>query len=82
VTRLLEAGWRASSLDLSIVAARPRLGPGRLQAIREAVAELTGLEPAAVGTKASTGNLDGPEGEGRSISATAIATVVRAWPSG
>jgi 2-C-methyl-D-erythritol 4-phosphate cytidylyltransferase/2-C-methyl-D-erythritol 2,4-cyclodiphosphate synthase len=82
VASLLEAGWRASSLDLSIVAARPRLGSARLQAIREAVAELTGLEPDAVGTKASTGNLDGPEGEGRSISATAIATVVRTWPSG
>jgi len=82
VARLLEAGWRASSLDLSIVAARPRLGADRLQAMREALAELTGLDPGAVGTKASTGNLDGPEGEGRSISATAIATVVRTWPSG
>jgi len=50
--------------------------------MREALAELTGLDPGAVGTKASTGNLDGPEGEGRSISATAIATVVRTWPSG
>jgi 2-C-methyl-D-erythritol 4-phosphate cytidylyltransferase/2-C-methyl-D-erythritol 2,4-cyclodiphosphate synthase len=82
VARLVEAGWRASSLDLSLVAARPRLGPLRLQTMREAIAELIGLEPDAVGAKASTGNLDGPEGEGRSISATAIATVVRTWPSG
>lgn len=82
VARLVEAGWRASSLDLSIVAARPRLGSVRLQAMRDAIAELTGVEPDAVGVKASTGNLDGPEGEGRSISATAIATVVGTWPSG
>jgi len=34
-----------------------------------------GLDPTAVNVKASSGNLDGAEGAGRSISALAIATV-------
>ena len=82
VKRLAEAGWRPSSLDLTIVAARPHLGAARLEQMSEVIAALVGVEPSAVSTKASTGNLDGPEGEGRSISATAIATVERAWRSG
>ena len=43
--------------------------------MRAAIATLLGLEPAAVNVKASTGNLDGAEGGGRSISALAVATV-------
>jgi 2C-methyl-D-erythritol 2,4-cyclodiphosphate synthase len=40
-----------------------------------AIAGLLGLDPAAVNVKASTGNLDGAEGAGRSISALAVATI-------
>ena len=81
VRRVEEAGWRASSLDVTITGARPRLGPDRLESMRGALAALLGLAPGQVGVKASTGNLQGPEGAGRSISATAVATVVRQWPS-
>ena len=37
--------------------------------MRDAIAALLGLEPSAVNVKASSGNLDGAEGAGRSISA-------------
>ena len=74
VARLAAAGVGVTSLDLTIVAARPRLGD-RLDAIRAAIASLVGLEPSAVNVKASTGNLDGMEGAGRGISALAVATV-------
>lgn len=75
VRRRVEAeGWRASGVDVTIVAARPRLG-AHLDAMRRSIAELLDLEPGAVNVKASTGNLDGPEGAGRSISALAIATL-------
>ena len=68
------AGWRPASADLTIVAARPKLG-SRLDAMREAVASALGLDVARVNVKASTGNLDGMEGAGRGISALALAVV-------
>ena len=74
--RVEEAGWWPASVDLTIVAARPRLEP-HLDRMREAIATLLGLDPAAVNVKASSGNLDGADGAGRSISALAIATLER-----
>lgn len=74
VQRLEAAGWRPATIDLTIIAARPRLG-AHLDPMRDRIATLLGTAPAAVNVKASTGNLDGPEGAGRSISALAIATI-------
>lgn len=74
VHRLVTGGWRAQAVDLTIIAARPRLG-SHLDSMRSAIAELLELDRAAVNVKASSGNLEGPEGAGRSISALAIATV-------
>jgi len=61
-------------VDLVIIGARPRLG-SRLDAMRDAIAGLLGIPPAAVNVKASTGNLAGDEGAGRSMSARAVATI-------
>jgi 2-C-methyl-D-erythritol 4-phosphate cytidylyltransferase/2-C-methyl-D-erythritol 2,4-cyclodiphosphate synthase len=72
--RVEEAGWRTVALDVTVLAARPRLS-GHLESMREAIAGTLGLDPGAVSVKASSGNLDGPEGAGRSISALAVATV-------
>jgi 2-C-methyl-D-erythritol 2,4-cyclodiphosphate synthase len=74
--RLAEAGWRPLSVDATVIAARPRLSL-HLDAMRASIGLLLGLETAAVSVKASTGNLDGADGSGRSISAVAIATVAR-----
>jgi 2-C-methyl-D-erythritol 4-phosphate cytidylyltransferase / 2-C-methyl-D-erythritol 2,4-cyclodiphosphate synthase len=74
VDRLAEAGWRPATVDVTIVAARPRLA-GHLDAMRGAVAALLDIDEGAVSMKASTGNLDGAEGAGRSISAFALATI-------
>jgi 2-C-methyl-D-erythritol 2,4-cyclodiphosphate synthase len=74
VARLAGAGFQPASVDVTIIAARPRLG-ARLDAMRVAIAALLGLEEPAVNVKASTGNLAGDEGAGRSISARAVATV-------
>ncbi|MEA2629857.1 MAG: 2-C-methyl-D-erythritol 4-phosphate cytidylyltransferase, partial [Chloroflexota bacterium] len=81
-TRLLEqvlrrietAGYRPRSVDLTIVAARPRLG-AHLDPIRDAIADLLRLDRGSINVKASSGNLDGAEGAGRSISALVVATV-------
>jgi len=69
--RIRAAGWRPVNLDMTIVAARPRLGK-LLPSMAAAIAGILGLEQTAVNVKASTGNLAGPEGAGRSISASAI----------
>lgn len=74
--RLAEAGWRPASVDVTVIAARPRLGE-HLVAMQVAIGALLGLEVAAVNVKASTGNLDGADGAGRTISAMAIAMVVK-----
>jgi len=74
VARLAGAGWRPAGVDLTIVAQRPRLGP-LLDAMRASIAATLGVEVANVSVKASTGNLDGSEGAGRSISTLALATI-------
>jgi 2-C-methyl-D-erythritol 4-phosphate cytidylyltransferase/2-C-methyl-D-erythritol 2,4-cyclodiphosphate synthase len=72
--RLTDAGWTVAGIDLTIVAARPRL-VGHLEAMGVAIAGLLGVDPGAVNVKASSGNLAGDEGAGRSISAVAIASL-------
>jgi 2-C-methyl-D-erythritol 2,4-cyclodiphosphate synthase len=72
--RVAAAGWRPTSIDLTIVGARPRLA-AHLDAMREAIAAIVALEPAAVSVKASSGNLSGDDGAGRTISATAVVLV-------
>ena len=72
--RLAEAGFRPISIDITVIAGRPRLGI-HLGAMRRSIELLLGLADGQVNVKASSGNLDGPEGAGRSISAVALATV-------
>ena len=76
VRRLADAGWRPVTVDLTILAGRPRIG-GHLPAMRDAIAVLLGVDADAIGVKASTGNLSGDVGEGRVIEAHAVATVMR-----
>ena len=72
--QVTDAGWVVASVDLTIVAARPRLA-GHLEAMRAAIAALLGVETSIVNVKASSGNLAGDEGAGRSVSAVAIASL-------
>jgi len=74
--RLADAGWRVTSLDLTIVGARPRLA-GLLDGMRDAIATILEVPVETISVKASTGNLAGMEGAGRGISATAVAAVDR-----
>ena len=74
--RVVEAGFDVGPLDVTIVAARPRLAD-RLDEIRGRIARLLGVRSDHVNVKASTGNLFGMEGAGRGISARAVATLER-----
>jgi 2-C-methyl-D-erythritol 4-phosphate cytidylyltransferase / 2-C-methyl-D-erythritol 2,4-cyclodiphosphate synthase len=71
---LADAGWRPSTVDLTIVAARPRLA-GHLDPMRDGLASQLGIDRERVSVKASTGNLGGEDGAGRSISALALVTI-------
>ena len=70
--RVRAAGWRPVNLDMTIVASRPRLA-ALLPDMAAAIAAVLGMDEGAVNVKASTGNLEGSEGGGRSISASAVA---------
>ena len=70
------AGWRPANVDVTIVAARPRLAE-LLPLMGRSIAEAIGVDALAVNVKASTGNLIGPDGMGRSVSASAVVMVVR-----
>jgi 2-C-methyl-D-erythritol 4-phosphate cytidylyltransferase/2-C-methyl-D-erythritol 2,4-cyclodiphosphate synthase len=74
VARLAHAGLAPATVDLVIIGARPRLG-ARLDTMHSAISTLLGVDAAAVNVKASSGNLAGDEGAGRSISARAVATL-------
>lgn len=74
VARVEATGWRPVGVDVTIVAARPRLAE-HLDAMRLAIAQALGVSSEGVNVKASTGNLDGAEGAGRSVSALALATI-------
>ena len=74
--RVRAAGWAPSSVDLTIAASRPRLA-ARLDEMAAAIAGILDIPAERVAVKASTGNLLGPEGAGRAISARAVAVVVR-----
>jgi len=74
VARLAAVGMAPASVDVVAIGARPRLGT-RLDLMRVAIAGVLGLDEGSVNVKASTGNLAGDEGAGRSISARAVATV-------
>jgi 2-C-methyl-D-erythritol 4-phosphate cytidylyltransferase/2-C-methyl-D-erythritol 2,4-cyclodiphosphate synthase len=76
VTRLHDAGWRPTSLDLAIVARRPPIAPRRDEIVAR-LAELTGIPAAAISVKGTTSDglgFAGAEG----IAAYAVATVERA----
>lgn len=77
--RAREAGWRATRVDLTITGARPRLGE-HLDAMAGAIGRLLGLPTTEVSVKASSGNLHGPDGEGRAVTAEAIVTLARVGP--
>jgi 2-C-methyl-D-erythritol 4-phosphate cytidylyltransferase / 2-C-methyl-D-erythritol 2,4-cyclodiphosphate synthase len=76
VETLARLGWRPSSLDLTIVAARPAIAPRRAE-IAARLAELCGIEASAVGVKGTTSDglgFAGAEG----IAAFAVAVLARA----
>ncbi|HEY7132349.1 MAG TPA: 2-C-methyl-D-erythritol 2,4-cyclodiphosphate synthase, partial [Candidatus Limnocylindrales bacterium] len=80
VRRARELGLGVASLDVTVVAGRPRIG-SVLPAMAARIADLVGAPETSVNVKASTGNLAGFEGAGRGISALAVVTLSGAMPA-
>ena len=75
VTALLAgSGWEPLSLDATVICEQPRLGPHR-EAMRERLASASGLDPAAVSVKFTTGEGLGFVGRGEGVAALAVASV-------
>jgi len=77
VARVRQTGLEIRSIDVTIVAGRPRLA-GSLDAMADSIAAIAGVPAGTVNVKASTGNLAGMEGAGRGISAQAVVAVAPA----
>ena len=66
-----QAGYAPGQVDLTVIAARPRLAP-RASEIRERIATLLGVPPDAVGLKATTTDGLGFTGRGEGLAAQAF----------
>jgi 2-C-methyl-D-erythritol 2,4-cyclodiphosphate synthase len=67
-----EAGYRPESLDATVIAERPKLGP-HLPRMVQAIGKALGLDPARVNVKATTNEGIGAIGRGEGIAAIAVA---------
>lgn len=70
------AGWRIVNLDCVIFAQRPKILPHRTE-MRRRIAEILGIDEAAVWLKAKTGEGVGPIGEELAIAAECVTLVTR-----
>ena len=70
-----EAGYRVGNIDLTIICEAPKIGPHR-EAMRTRIADLLGVDIAAISVKATTTERLGFTGRGEGIAAQAVATVV------
>ncbi len=70
--RVRALGWEIDNVDSTVVAERPKLGPAK-RAIQERLAQALGVDPSAVGVKASTGEGLGFVGRGEGVAALAVA---------
>ena len=71
---LRAAGWKPVNIDATVIAERPRIAP-RLAEMRAALAASAGLDPSAVGLKATTNEQVGELGRGAAIAAHAVALI-------
>jgi len=68
------AGFRVTSVDATVVAEAPRLGPHSV-AMRQVIAAGLGVDPGCVSVKSKSNDGLGPIGAGEAIAAMAVALV-------
>lgn len=72
VGEVAAAGWRTGNVDVTVVAARPRVAAHR-DAMRDRLAEVLGVDASAVSVKATTTDGLGSIGRGEGVAAWAVA---------
>jgi len=75
-----EAGLAVANADVTVVAARPRIGPHR-ERMRARIAELLGVPRSLVNVKATTTDGLGFTGRGEGVAALAVVLLQAAGPS-
>ena len=80
LSAVAEEGLALANVDVTVVAARPRIGPHR-ERMRARLAELLGLERAAVSVKATTTDGLGFTGRGEGIAGLAVVLLEPAGPA-
>jgi 2-C-methyl-D-erythritol 2,4-cyclodiphosphate synthase len=76
-TAIEGAGYSPESVDATVIAERPKLGP-HLPQMRRAIGEALGLDAARVNVKATTNEGIGAIGRGEGIAAIAVALLSEA----
>jgi 2-C-methyl-D-erythritol 2,4-cyclodiphosphate synthase len=74
--RIRSARWAPVNVDLTILAEVPKLSPYKT-AMRDRVAGLLAIDPAAVAVKAKTNERMGPVGRGEGLAAMAVVLIAR-----
>jgi 2-C-methyl-D-erythritol 2,4-cyclodiphosphate synthase len=74
LVRLNREGWRVVNLDVIVFAQEPKLGPVKAD-IRRSLAELLGIDPAAVNVKAKTGERVGHIGRAEAIACQVVVLI-------
>jgi 2-C-methyl-D-erythritol 2,4-cyclodiphosphate synthase len=81
LAKLKEAGWQLVNVDVTIFAQEPKLGPTKAK-IRQRLAELLGIDSAAVNVKAKTGEGVGHIGRAEAIACQAVVLITSSSQSG
>ncbi len=76
IDELRSRGYAPVNVDLSIIAEKPKIYP-KIAAMKIALAGSTGLEPGAIGIKATTNEGVGELGRGAAIAAHAVVLISR-----
>jgi 2-C-methyl-D-erythritol 2,4-cyclodiphosphate synthase len=71
VAEVADAGWQVGNLDVTVVAAEPRVGPHR-EAMRDALADVLAVARPAVSVKATTTDGLGSIGRAEGVAAWAV----------
>jgi len=71
IERLNESGWCVSNLDATVIAQAPKLAP-YIEAMRERLADVMGIDVNALNIKATTTEQLGFTGRGEGIAAQAV----------
>jgi 2-C-methyl-D-erythritol 2,4-cyclodiphosphate synthase len=74
-TRVREAGYEISNVDLTVVAERPRIAP-QIGAMQAVIAQDLSISTTVVGIKATTNERLGALGREEGIASIAIATII------